>query len=229
MPRRIGGNPSGLRWRVAPTCPQVVHFAFRWPTAHKPPHRHRRRGRSVPLPAGIPDRCHLIPGYAARRRPQLPRRMRTHCGIWRWCRGHCRRRTRREHHLGRATASEHAFQRIGFRTVNREPVGHPRLQYLGGEPALIEAGHPLGRVCRFAAYVSASPSPVPERRGHVHRKRQHTALVGQPATGRTRGAENRVPSPRPVGRQAHPPTSFGRMRGRGHCRMVSPRACDGGC
>ena len=30
--------------------------------------------------------------------------------------------------------------------------------------------------------------PVPERRGHVHRKRQHTALVGQPATGRTRGA-----------------------------------------
>ena len=77
MPRRIGGDPLGLRWRVAPTCPQVVHFAFRRPTAHKPPRRHRRRGRSVPLPAGIPDRCHLIPGYAARRRPQLPRRMRT--------------------------------------------------------------------------------------------------------------------------------------------------------
>ena len=30
--------------------------------------------------------------------------------------------------------------------------------------------------------------PVPERRGHVHRKRQLPALVGQPATGRTRGA-----------------------------------------
>ena len=27
------------------------------------------------------------------------------------------------------------------------------------------------------------------------------------------GGEDRVPSPRPVGRQAHPPTSFGRMRG----------------